>query len=464
MKKLKLNNHEEYWEARAREIFEYVDRKDIDFFAELEKTYRNEVVRLQKSLFDFYAKYAEDHELTYQDATKRLRGEDLSDYVDNATLYREQAEKDPELLKRLNQQYASARAIRIEALQLETIYRLGVLTGALHKSFEKYLFNVAEYAYRKAMGGRTGAVNRPAFEEIVKTPFNGRNYSEQLWGNTDATAVINRATIKRYQKAGLEYYRILVVLDDRTTQICRRIAQEDKLYKLEDAQVGVNMPPFHYNCRSTIMPVEEELNESVENNSNEVYNLSMREGTAEYHSKQLFDQISKVEPKITSDMQRIAGKDKLAGLEFRKKTVESLTRKIVTDSQTENISLSKAVSEINDALRYTTIFNSDTFEKEYSKMKQDLITDGYKVLKVKNTWLIDGPYKGVNTVVEKDGINFEMQYHTRESFDLKNGPLHKLYEKYRDTNTSDRERMKLFKEMLDLSNGLKVPKNIERVK
>ena len=318
MKKLKLNNHEEYWEARAREIFEYVDRKDIDFFAELEKTYRNEAVRLQKSLFDFYAKYAEDHELTYQDATKRLRGEDLSDYVDNATLYREQAEKDPELLKRLNQQYASARAIRIEAFQLETIYRLGVLTGALHKSFEKYLFNVAEYAYRKAMGGRTGAVNRPAFEEIIKTPFNGRNYSEQLWGNTDslaqklkevfkqgfirgdspqdmareirkefnvarsraetlvrtdATAVINRATIKRYQKAGLEYYRILVVLDDRTTQICRRIAQEDKLYKLEDAQVGVNMPPFHYNCRSTIMPeageIEEEPKEVLKNDSDE---------------------------------------------------------------------------------------------------------------------------------------------------------------------------------------------------
>ena len=318
MKKLKLNNHEEYWEARAREIFEYVDRKDIDFFAELEKTYRNEAVRLQKSLFDFYTKYAEDHELTYQDATKRLRGEDLSDYVDNATLYREQAEKDPELLKRLNQQYASARAIRIEVLQLETIYRLGVLTGALHKSFEKYLFNVAEYAYRKAMGGRTGAVNRPAFEEIIKTPFNGRNYSEQLWGNTDslaqklkevfkqgfirgdspqdmareirkefnvarsraetlvrtdATAVINRATIKRYQKAGLEYYRILVVLDDRTTQICRRIAQEDKLYKLEDAQVGVNMPPFHYNCRSTIMPdageIEEEPKEVLKNDSDE---------------------------------------------------------------------------------------------------------------------------------------------------------------------------------------------------
>ncbi|VMC42962.1 phage putative head morphogenesis protein, SPP1 gp7 family [Streptococcus pneumoniae] len=72
--------------------------------------------------------------------------------------------------------------------------------------------------------------------------------------------------------------------------------------------------------------------------------------------------------------------------------------------------------------------------------------------------------KWVNSVVEKDGINFEMQYHTQESFDLKNGSLHELYEKYRDTNTSDLERMKLFKEMLDLSNGLEIPKNIERVK
>lgn len=51
-----------------------------------------------------------------------------------------------------------------------------------------------------------------------------------------------------------------------------------------------------------------------------------------------------------------------------------------------------------------------------------------------------------------------------KSFDLKNGLLHDLYEKYRDTNTSDRERMKLFKEMIDLSNGLEIPKNIERVK
>lgn len=319
LKNLKiLEDHDRYWTDRAREIFEYVDRKDINFFAEMEKIYREQSVSLQKSVFDFYTRFAEDHEITYQDAMKRLRGEDLSDYAENARRYREQAEKDPELLRRLNEQYASARAVRLQVLNSEAVYRAGVLAGALHKSFEKYLYDVAEYAYRKSVGGRAGAINRPAFEEVIKTPFNGRNYSAQLWGNTDsladslkkvfrqgfirgdspqemareirkefnvarsraetlirtdATAVVNRATIKRYKREGLKYYRILVVLDDRTTQICRNIAQEDKLYKLEDAQVGVNMPPFHYNCRSTIMPDEEELNGDIKVNDNDFEKL-----------------------------------------------------------------------------------------------------------------------------------------------------------------------------------------------
>lgn len=319
LKNLKtLEDHDRYWTARAREIFEYVDRKDINFFAEMEKIYREQSASLQRSVFDFYTRFAEDHEITYQDAMKRLRGEDLSDYAENAQRYREQAEKDPELLRRLNEQYASARAVRLQVLNSEAVYRAGVLAGALHKSFEKYLYDVAEYAYRKSVGGRAGAINRPAFEEVIKTPFNGRNYSAQLWGNTDsladslkkvfrqgfirgdspqdmareiqkefnvarsraetlirtdATAVVNRATIKRYKREGLKYYRILVVLDDRTTQICRNIAQEDKLYKLEDAQVGVNMPPFHYNCRSTIMPDEEELNGDIKVNDNDFEKL-----------------------------------------------------------------------------------------------------------------------------------------------------------------------------------------------
>lgn len=506
----KLNqNHFDYWSGRSDEIFRYLDRKDIDFFGELNKVYQEQANEMQKAFYDFVSKYSENGSMSYQEAVQRLKSTDLSNYRENARKYREQAEKDPELLKRLNEQYASSRATRLDALQIDMFFRAGVARGLIAEKFESYLQKMAVMSYKKAMSGRVGAINEPALKELVKTPFNGYNYSQQLWGNTDnlvkdlkkvlktgfvrgdhprtmardlaqkykvansraetlvrtdGTMIVNRSAIQRYKDAGLKYYHILVHLDNRTTEICKRIHAEDKRYLIDEMQAGVNAPPFHFNCRSGVIPDEEELNGSVENNPDEVYNLSKRDGTAEYYSERLLDRISKIEPKITSDMQRIAGKNELVGLEFRKKTSESLARKIKTDSQIENISLSKAAGKINDALRYTTIFDPDTFEKEYQEMARRLIEGGYKIVKVKNTWLMNGPYKGVNTVVEKDGINFEMQYHTQESFELKNGPLHELYEKYRDASTSDQERMKLFKKMLDLNKGLNIPKNIERVK
>ncbi|WP_191972564.1 minor capsid protein [Streptococcus pneumoniae] len=337
----------------------------------------------------------------------------------------------------------------------------------------------------------TGRSVRDASQAIAERFNVGQNDARRLV-RTESAFFHNQMELLSYEEADIEKYIFVAVLDKRTSRICQE--HDNQVYDRDKAVPGVNCPPMHPWCRSTTVGYDEDADysklkrrarnpetgkveyvpadmtykewysEYVAKRKQKGYNQGTRETKARFYSEQLLSKISKAEPKITSDMQRIAGENKLAGLEFRKKTAESLARKITTDSQAENISLSKATSKINDALRYTTIFDPDTFAKEYLKMKQKLIAEGYKVVKVKNTWLIDGPYKGVNTVVEKDGINFEMQYHTQESFDLKNGPLHELYEKYRDTSTSDRERMKLFKEMLDLSNELEIPKNIERVK
>jgi phage head morphogenesis protein, SPP1 gp7 family len=362
--------------------------------------------------------------------------------------------------------------------------------------------------YSDRIWSNTGALASSVKDELLVSLMTGRSVRDTSQAiaerfevskgkarrlvRTESAFFHNQMELFSYEDAEITKYKFVAVLDKRTSHICQQ--HDNKVYNTDEAVPGVNYPPLHPWCRSTTIAHDEDADysklerrarnpetgkveyvpadmtykewysEYVAKRKQKGYNQGTRETKARFYSEQLLSKISKAEPKITSDMQRIAGENKLAGLEFRKKTAESLARKITTDSQAENISLLKATSKINDALRYTTIFDSDTFAKEYLKMKQELIAEGYKVVKVKNTWLIDGPYKGVNTVVEKDGINFEMQYHTQESFDLKNGPLHELYEKYRDTNISDRERMKLFKEMLNLSNELEIPKNIERVK
>ncbi|KAA9242179.1 MULTISPECIES: minor capsid protein [Aerococcus] len=312
----KNENHKEYWGRRTKELMLYADQHDIDFFKELEDIYGEAARELQKEIFEFYAKYAEDNKISYREAQQILRGTDLSDYRRRAKKYLET--HDEELLSRLNQQYASSQVTRLEALQLETAYQAGVLQNSLAISFATYLKRLANHSYRKIMGGRSSStLNKPALEQLIRTPFNGYNYSEQLWGNTDNLAqklketfkrgfikgyhpremsrdirkdfdvqrhraetlirtdgsmVINNATLRRYHDAGLRYVRVHVHMDNRTSDICKELHKENKLYSIEEINRDPVLPA-HYNCRSTYVPDEEELDKAYERDLKELREL-----------------------------------------------------------------------------------------------------------------------------------------------------------------------------------------------
>ena len=302
--KMKLQSSA-YWKKRTDEIMAYVDRTDIDFFDELQKIYTEGRQNVQKEIYAFYAQYAKDNQITMQEAQKQLRREDLSDYRANAEKYFKQAEKDPDLLKRLNEQYRAGKVTRLEALELNLEWQLGKMNQTLQKSFNSYLKETAQHVYKKISGGNSSStLNRPALEQLVKTPFNGKNYSSSLWGNTDTLAddlkqtlkngfirgqgpadmarelrkkynvarsrseaiirtdgtnIINNAAAKRYMEFGLTKYKILVHLDNRTTDICKKIKADDETFLFEEYQPGETAPPFHVGCRSGIVPDDSEL-------------------------------------------------------------------------------------------------------------------------------------------------------------------------------------------------------------
>lgn len=264
---------------------------------------------------------------------------------------------------------------------------------------------------------------------------------------------------------------------------------------IDKVEKGVNFYPMHPNCRCSayghikmdykaggstldreatngvwgeVKPAEsvhknEEIQTLLELSSDKVYNQGMV--TSQKLAEGILKDISSKEPSITEEILNIAKSSQghLEGLEFRLKSLSSLIRKIETDALLDDISLEEAAANIKDVLRYTTIFETDVFGKNYLQMKQQLQDNGFVIKKVKNTWLQDGTYKGVNTFIEKDGLVFEMQYHTQESFDLKNGKLHELYEERRLSTTSPERRFELDKEMFALSKSLKIPDGIEGV-
>ena len=538
----------DYWELRKAELmYAQIERADITF-KEISKVYNDSKKYIEKNVKGIFNKFSLEYGLTKKEAEQVvniMRSKKASNLVHTLNLM-PLSERVQQVLKDLNSPAYVSRINRLQSLidEIDNVQRYIAKheiskTTDLYKDVAKhgYYNNIHQMQTQTGIGFSFNALDEDLVERLIKTPWNGRNYSERIWNNTQKLSetlkdevlqavltgkkekdvtdeLINRFNVSEfeskrlirtetahinnemealsYEEADIEKYRFVAVLDTRTSHVCRE--HDYKVYKVSERQVGVNYPPLHPFCRSTTIAVfdDEDLTELsrrardpktgktttipgdmdyedwygkyVVKAEKKVYNQGIGESEAEFLSKRIIDKISRVEPKITKDMQRIAGNNTLAGLEFRKKTADSLTRKIITDSQTENISLAEAASKINDALRYTTILNVDTFAKDYLSMKQRLIKEGFEIVKVKNTWLTDGPYKGVNTVIKKYGISFEMQYHTQESFDLKNGPLHELYEKRRLPSTTKAEKYKLDNEMLELSKSLKVPKNIERVK
>ena len=333
----------------------------------------------------------------------------------------------------------------------------------------------------------------------------------------EMTAYNTMANYDMYKALGAKTYKIEAILDSKTSAICRH--QNNKVYLMDDFSPGTTAPPFHVHCRSKIIPTthEEEsefleshgygspddsssdvdqddqstssrkpsLDEVVQMYADRARELSEKYGLqtveqvqairnspsepdkhqADALSKEKLAEIAKVERAITKDMKRMAKESDgyLAGLEFRLKSQESLTRKIISDSINEGISLKEAARKVRDVLRYTTIFDGESFVENYETMNKLLNSGEYGIIKVKNTWPLPSPYKGVNTTLEKDGTLFEMQYHTKESFDLKNGELHKLYEEFRKDGLSDEERASISKKMFNLSNKLNPPRGIENI-
>lgn len=70
---------------------------------------------------------------------------------------------------------------------------------------------------------------------------------------TEITHIQTVAASNRYKDGGCQYYEVLVSPDERTCEECAQF--DGERFRLDEMEVGVNAPPFHPNCRDTIIPV-----------------------------------------------------------------------------------------------------------------------------------------------------------------------------------------------------------------
>lgn len=298
---------EAYWAQRAEEREQYWHKKCQETIErELASYYRASLGRIQTEIAALYGRFAVDNELTIAEARKLLKGNefrqwrmDIKEYVKKI-----EATGDKGLERELNVLAMRSRISRLDKLYSETLVELDKLGRNVSKSMKSFLTDAYKDNYYHGLydiakvGELQNAVSKvdsKALEDVLRTRWSGKNYSERIWKNqkllaqtikdemmtavhrgesvekisrrvakrmdvgisnarrlvrTELNFVNNQAAFESIEDAGMKYYRFIATLDRRTSDKCR--SMDGEVFFLKDMEYGVNIPPLHPNCRSTI--------------------------------------------------------------------------------------------------------------------------------------------------------------------------------------------------------------------
>ena len=302
-------SNKQYWVDRAlkREQESYLigARLTAKTFTDYQRAARD----IRRQINDFYIRYARENKLTYDEAVRIMSRREMQEWKAGLGAYVERinAQTDPFIKARLTAELDAlsynSRISRLQALESEINMTLNELFDKGVRQMKDEFGAILEEAYYKKVFDiqqRVGyrfefaKMNRDMIENIVSYPWSGANFSDRMWRNKDALlfnvreiltqgliqgkslSVMSKeladnmgksfktaeklirtetahfhseADKKAYEAANIKKYEYMATLDNRTSDICASL--DGKVFDLSKAEVGVNYPPMHPNCRST---------------------------------------------------------------------------------------------------------------------------------------------------------------------------------------------------------------------
>lgn len=300
-------SNKSYWLKRSEELDKVAKMTEKEVMKKLSALYRDAFRSIEKEVNDFMMKYAVDHKLDYATVTQMLTPIDLAEYNEKIqelhAMYRDT--KSEYIKIEIERLKARSKITRLRALQDAINVELCKVTHEYQMTLEDTLIGLFSDQYTKAcelMGVMAPGIPREAIIKIIEYPYAGKMFSDRIWDNKDALVkyiqqdltvgiirgdsiqkmarqlkkdlnvlyyqaerlvrtetnyAMNQAHLKGYKDSGVvEKYEFLAAHDKRTSKLCRDL--DGQMFELSEATVGVNYPPIHCNCRSTVVPVLED--------------------------------------------------------------------------------------------------------------------------------------------------------------------------------------------------------------
>lgn len=284
-----------YWLNRAIDRQSTIDKLSQAELNEIKKIYDNAERDFVKMINEIYESYSKQTGLDTSELKK------LMSFNETDKFWKSMEGKN---MKQYVMKNYKARITRLEALQAQLqmkcndiAKRQAHIMNVAGKSAVNFSFS--KTVYDTSIGVNTdlsfATLDERTIDLILKEKWLGSNYSERVWKNTDLLAknlqniltkavmtgasysrttmelrdkmgvgwnaaerlvrtemnhFHNQAELQAYEEMGVEMYVFVATLDNRTSQICQQL--DGKKFKLSEAKEGVNYPPMHPYCRSTV--------------------------------------------------------------------------------------------------------------------------------------------------------------------------------------------------------------------
>lgn len=286
----------QYWDQRAIDRSKAIDAHLDKSSAKLARIYNDAARRVQADIETIYDNYSRD---TGIDVAK------LKELIPVA-----ESKKTIDGVRRVNPDYFrpnyDARITRLEQIKLNMYTKVKQIYGSevklntlSHAATIKQ--NRARTAYdieqgtRTPLGGAFSQLNTRRLDQMLRATWDGQNYSQRIWHNTDklardiseripagllagqssarlsreirerfgvgkyeadrlirteTTYFENQSELTLYDELGVDKYVYVATLDSRTSFVCGEL--DGQIFDVKKAVVGENYPPMHPNCRSKV--------------------------------------------------------------------------------------------------------------------------------------------------------------------------------------------------------------------
>lgn len=316
-----MAKNREYWRRRFEMLEQAQHEKSEAYYRDLERAYIRTMQEIEKDIAKWYQRFADNNEMTLEEARQLLKGEELEEFQWTVEEYIRRGKEialNQKWMKQLENASARVHISRLESLQIqlqqhveelygEEIEGMQELVKELYQS--QYYHTAFEIQTAFEIGFTLQALDEKLLTKVISKPWtaDGQTFSQKIWRDRNLLLdtlhteliqslargeVPNRmiSTIARkmntsrsnaarlvmtesaffsasaqkdaFSELDVERYEIIATLDHKTSSICR--SMDGKVFKMADFEPGITANPFHPRCRSTTAPwFEDDYSERI---------------------------------------------------------------------------------------------------------------------------------------------------------------------------------------------------------